>query len=356
MRTLIFSLLLAASVTTVDAATANMSAVTTPIVKNSPIGTWQLTTSTKIELTTPQGKKIKSISIKGFEFATFTDDYNYISSEWLNKIGIMNGSSKTNYSPIDFYGQWYSKTIGTYNVAYDKFLIVLPDDKFGVTNLAFFDRIGLMNFVKANFKNPTSFSIQVISYSDDGSFVTGKSIKGTKKVIFRTSFKDSDIPTTTDVVLTETYTGKPAIQSICCEGDATQNAADSATFMQNVSKLQGVQTTASGLKYIVLQDNVNGKTPTSSTDTVTVNYRGFLPSGKMFDGNSSISFKLNGVISGWTEGVQLMRKGAKYRFFLPPELAYGQTGNTNIKPNSALIFDVELLAITPAAPAATTTP
>jgi FKBP-type peptidyl-prolyl cis-trans isomerase len=209
--------------------------------------------------------------------------------------------------------------------------------------------------VTANFGVISSPSVQVISYSDDGN-VSSKSLKGAKKIVIGLSGKKGDEPITTNVTVTEAYTGKPLVQSTCCGTDTAQNATDSEKFIADVSKLPGMNTTASGLKYIVLQDNPSGVKPTASTDTVTVNYRGFLPSGKQFDSNSSISFKLDGVISGWTEGLQLMKKGAKYRFFIPSNLAYGQTGNTSIPGNSALIFDVELLAITPAAPAATTTP
>ncbi|MDV3240342.1 MAG: FKBP-type peptidyl-prolyl cis-trans isomerase, partial [Methylocaldum sp.] len=85
-----------------------------------------------------------------------------------------------------------------------------------------------------------------------------------------------------------------------------------------------------------------------ATDTVTVNYRGSLISGQEFDSGENVSFPLNGVIRGWTEGLQLMKEGAKYRFFIPPELAYGERGAGRvIPPNAALIFDVELVKVNP---------
>lgn len=320
----------------------------------APIGSWQLSTTTQLELTSPTtGKKIKSTQLKGYEFATFQNDGSYVSSEWLNKIGVMVGSSTTNYNSIDFSGQWYSKTASTYGLSYDKFLISFSDSKFGITNLAFFERIGLQKFVNDNFVKQPALSIQVISYLDDGSVSILKSLKGTKKMVVRASWQNGDVSTSTDVTMTETYTGKPFIQSTCCGTDVAQNATDSDKFMADIGKLPDVKTTTSGLKYIVLQNNVGGVTPTAPTDTVTVNYRGFLPSGQKFDSGSSYVFKLKpadvtpGVIAGWVEGLQLMKKGSKYRFFIPSNLAYGEAGSSKIPGNSALVFDVELLSITP---------
>ena len=112
---------------------------------------------------------------------------------------------------------------------------------------------------------------------------------------------------------------------------------------------EGVITTASGLQYQVLQEGT-GPHPTAS-DSVTVHYTGTLLNGTEFDSSVSrgqpISFPLQGVIAGWTEGLQLMPVGAKFRFWIPPELAYGTRGAGNgvIPPNATLIFDVELLGI-----------
>jgi FKBP-type peptidyl-prolyl cis-trans isomerase len=323
----------------------------------TPVGSWQLTTTTQMALTTATGKTVKSKPLKGFEFATFQADGSYASSEWLNKIVIKLGGTNPDY-PIDFYGQWNSKTSSSYNVSYDKFLLILSDNKFGVTNAAFFERIGFVKFFKDSVgtSTPLSLSVTVISYLDDGSVSALKSLKGTKKMVVRVSWKNGDIPTSTDITMTETYTGKPFIQSSCCGTDATQNKIDSDKFIADVSKLQGVQTTATGLKYVVLQDSLNADTPKAPSDTVIVNYRGFLPSGIIFDSNSSYEFKLKpadvtpGVIDGWVEGLQLMKKNAKFRFFIPSTLAYKENGSSpKIPGNSALIFDIELLSITPPA-------
>lgn len=119
------------------------------------------------------------------------------------------------------------------------------------------------------------------------------------------------------------------------------------TFLENNKKVDGVKTTASGLQYLVIKQG-SGVKP-SLSDTVTVNYKGTLLSGKQFDSNEGrepISFSTDGVIPGWTEGLQLMNEGAKYRFFIPYHLAYGERGaGRDIMPYSTLIFDVELLKV-----------
>ena len=115
-------------------------------------------------------------------------------------------------------------------------------------------------------------------------------------------------------------------------------------FLAENAKKPGITTTATGLQYEVLQEG-QGAMP-SATDTVTVNYRGSLIDGKEFDSGNGISFPLNRVIPGWTEGLQLMKEGAKYRFFIPSDLAYGERGAGGaIPPNADLIFEVDLLKV-----------
>ncbi len=120
-------------------------------------------------------------------------------------------------------------------------------------------------------------------------------------------------------------------------------------FLAANAKKEGVKATASGLQYKVLKAGKGTKSP-KATDTVKVHYHGTLIDGSVFDSSvdrgEPISFPLNGVIKGWTEGVQLMKEGDKYQFTIPSELAYGDQGaGGKIGPNSTLIFDVELLAI-----------
>ncbi len=125
-----------------------------------------------------------------------------------------------------------------------------------------------------------------------------------------------------------------------------ENKAAGEAFLAKNTKKENIKTTASGLQYEVLTKG-EGKSP-AATDTVTVHYKGTTLEGKEFDSsysrNSPATFPLNRVIAGWTEGLQLMNVGAKYRFFIPSNLAYGERGaGADIGPNAALIFEVELL-------------
>lgn len=118
-------------------------------------------------------------------------------------------------------------------------------------------------------------------------------------------------------------------------------------FDENRGK-EGVKETASGLQYIVEKEGT-GAQP-SATDEVTVHYTGKLLDGTVFDSSVNrgepATFPLNRVIPGWTEGVQLMKEGAKYRFFVPSDLAYGPQGIPNaIPPHATLIFEVELIKV-----------
>jgi FKBP-type peptidyl-prolyl cis-trans isomerase len=119
-------------------------------------------------------------------------------------------------------------------------------------------------------------------------------------------------------------------------------------FLEQNKKRAGVQTTASGLQYEVLTAGTGVKP--LATDSVLVHYKGTLLNGKQFDSSydrgEPISFPLNRVIPGWTEGVQLMPAGSKYKFFIPYNLAYGERGaGADIPPYSTLIFEVELLKV-----------
>ena len=119
-------------------------------------------------------------------------------------------------------------------------------------------------------------------------------------------------------------------------------------FLENNKKKAGVKVTASGLQYEVIKEGT-GKQPTSESN-VTVHYKGTLIDGKEFDSsykrNEPASFPLNGVIKGWTEGLQLMKEGAKYKFYIPSSLGYGETGaGAAIPPSATLIFEVELLEV-----------
>ena len=119
-------------------------------------------------------------------------------------------------------------------------------------------------------------------------------------------------------------------------------------FLAENAKREGVKVTESGLQYEVLEATL-GQKP-KATDSVRVHYEGTLIDGTVFDSSykrgESIAFPLNGVIKGWTEGLQLMSVGSKYKFFIPYQLAYGERGaGASIPPYAALIFTVELLGI-----------
>ncbi len=128
---------------------------------------------------------------------------------------------------------------------------------------------------------------------------------------------------------------------------AEKNKAEGEAFLAENATKEGVKSTASGLQYLVLKKGT-GKKP-KATDKVTVHYVGKLLDGTTFDSSvdrgKPATFGLNQVIRGWTEGVQLMKEGAKYRFFIPSDLAYGPSGMQSIPGNSTLIFDVELIKV-----------
>lgn len=124
--------------------------------------------------------------------------------------------------------------------------------------------------------------------------------------------------------------------------------AEGEAFLAENAKKEGVKVTKSGLQYVVVEEGT-GKQP-KATDTVRVHYEGRLINGTTFDSSikrgTPAEFPLNGVILGWTEGLQLMKEGAKYTFFIPYNLAYGEAGAAGaIPPCATLIFDVELIKV-----------
>ena len=125
-------------------------------------------------------------------------------------------------------------------------------------------------------------------------------------------------------------------------------ANEQMDYLTENGSRDSVTTTRSGLQYEVIEEGT-GKSP-SATDTVEVHYEGTLIDGKKFDSSydrgQTIEFPLNGVIAGWTEGVQLMKEGATYKFAIPSDLAYGPRGIPGVIPGGAtLLFKVELVSI-----------
>lgn len=130
--------------------------------------------------------------------------------------------------------------------------------------------------------------------------------------------------------------------------EADSNKRTGQNFLAENKKRPGVIETASGLQYEVINEG-SGQSPTA-TDKVTTHYTGKLIDGKVFDSSvergQPIQFPVNGVIKGWTEALQLMKPGAKYKLYIPSDLAYGDGGAPpNIPPGATLIFDVELISV-----------
>jgi FKBP-type peptidyl-prolyl cis-trans isomerase len=132
-----------------------------------------------------------------------------------------------------------------------------------------------------------------------------------------------------------------------------QNLSDTKAFFEKLKENKNVVELPSGLRYEIVQPG-KGAFP-SATDTVKVNYTGKLINNSVFDSSAQhgqpAEFQLNQVIPGWTEGIQKINAGGSIRLYIPPQLAYGDTGHPGIPPGSTLIFDVELLEVKPAAPA-----
>jgi FKBP-type peptidyl-prolyl cis-trans isomerase FklB len=132
---------------------------------------------------------------------------------------------------------------------------------------------------------------------------------------------------------------------------AEKNLKEGQAFLVENAKKEGVQTLLSGMQYRILKEG-EGKKPTVN-DTVTVHYRGALIDGTEFDNshkrNEPATFNVDRTIAGWKEALQLMKEGAKWQLFIPPQLAYGDKKSSRIEANNTLVFEVDLLSVQPAA-------
>lgn len=128
---------------------------------------------------------------------------------------------------------------------------------------------------------------------------------------------------------------------------AKDNVEKGRAFLEANKAKDGVKTTASGLQYQVLKEGT-GKSP-SGNDVVTVDYEGSLIDGTVFDSSikrgEPATFPLGGVIKGWQEGLQLMKEGGEYMLYIPADLAYGDSAQSNIPPNSVLVFKIKLIKV-----------
>jgi FKBP-type peptidyl-prolyl cis-trans isomerase FkpA len=153
--------------------------------------------------------------------------------------------------------------------------------------------------------------------------------------------------TTADMIFRQLNMALSENEAKKAEAEALENLEKGAAFLEENGKREGVITTESGLQYEVLTMG-EGPRP-ADTSTVTVNYEGSLIDGEVFDSSyesgEPVSFPLNGVIAGWTEGLQLMPLGSTFKFYIPSSLGYGPRESGPIPGNSVLVFKVELLEI-----------
>ncbi|MDP4584862.1 MAG: FKBP-type peptidyl-prolyl cis-trans isomerase [Verrucomicrobiales bacterium] len=165
---------------------------------------------------------------------------------------------------------------------------------------------------------------------------------------FKTVVADGEPILTEDEVAAAFAENQKIIDAKNMSPEDKANMEAGEAFLAGNAKKEGVKTTKSGLQYVVI--NAGDGAKPKDTDEVTVHYHGTLIDGTVFDSSvergEPATFPLNRVIPGWTEGVQLMPQGAKYKFFIPYDLAYAERGaGADIKPFSALVFEVELLKI-----------
>jgi len=163
-------------------------------------------------------------------------------------------------------------------------------------------------------------------------------LEGTKPLLSEEEIKQ---------IISEIQSRAMAIRQKELKEMAEKNLSQGKVFMEENAKKEGVKTLPSGLEYKVLKEG-SGKTP-KATDEVTVNYRGAFIDGTEFDSSYTrgipLAFQIDKVIPGWKEALLLMQEGSKWQLFIPPQLGYGEQGAGPIPPGSALIFEIELLAV-----------
>ena len=213
-----------------------------------------------------------------------------------------------------------------------------------------FSLIVLLGFSDINAQN-TNSEMQKVSYSLGVSIATNVKKQGLESVDYQSiadAFKDVfennklQISENEANIILQDHFGKLSNQK------KQENIEAGKSFLEENAKRDGVTTTASGLQYEIIKQGT-GDSP-KETDKVTVHYHGTLIDGTVFDSSMDrgepATFPVNGVIPGWVEALQLMNEGAKYKLFIPSNLAYGERGAGGaIGPNATLVFEVELISI-----------
>lgn len=311
-------------------ATALVSQHALAVTYTTPDGMWDLVSNSSILIKTSTGQTTEPLN-QVFSQIQYLSDKSYKAYDWSGIQGNWQQVGNTYQAQVNIASANASKTSPAYvNRLVNKF-----------TDYA----------TRLYGTAPTLSTITLKSFVDTATLVNnGLELQGTLKSTLVVTYTDPKTRqvTTAKLKVNGTYKGlRASAPSTCCvSAEGLANQAKSQKFLDRNAELPGVLKTSSGLQYKVIQ-KAGGNTPKPlATDTVKVSYRGYLPSGQVFDANSGITFPLNGVISGWTEGLQLMSVGDYYRFYIPSELAYGnRTVGTYIKPNSALLFDVILEGI-----------
>ena len=217
----------------------------------------------------------------------------------------------------------------------------------------------MLMLTSCNEKNAPKKSVEMKTYQDSLSYTfgvdMGNYLKGAGQEINVDIFADAVSSVLKDGEIKLTPEQMTTIQNKMredmmkkSEEASSKNKEIGVKFLEENKKKEGVKVTESGLQYEIIKEGT-GLKPTLE-HTVKVHYVGTTLDGKEFDSSvkrgTPAEFPLNGVIKGWTEGLQLMKVGAKYKFYIPADLAYGERGaGAMIEPNSTLIFEVELLEI-----------
>jgi FKBP-type peptidyl-prolyl cis-trans isomerase len=298
---------------------------------SSPTGLWDVRDDTRLIMKFA-GRKVKTRPQSVNSLVQFKDGKVFTSYDWSNIPGVWKAKSKAKYAiKMDIARINGSGTVPAY-------LNRLVND---------FNSAATGVFGQA----PSIKRIKLKSFTDTGKLIgQGLQLRGNTTIEARIEYvnplKQRTAVAKLKTVATYQASRASAPSACCTSNDSAQNLADSQAFLASNAALPGIQQTASGLQYKIISQSDGVQDHPAATDTVMVSYVGILPSGQIFDANSGVSFPLGGVIAGWTEGLQLMQVGDHFRFYIPPELAYGNRSvGQYIKPNTALVFDVVLLTI-----------